>query len=551
MEVPSQSVRAASAGSLLALTLAVGAALVVVNASGPSIGIALPQLARDIGASQTELTWISTLGSVVSAAVLLPVGRAADRWGRRRFLVGGLVVFGLGELLTATMSRPELTIVARGLTGLGTAAVLPISLAVLVSAFPREERARAVAVWATTVSVSASVAGLASGQLATSVSWRVMPVILGVLALALALPLRAAVRDSRTDGAAPDVLGGVLVLIGIGALVLGIGQAGQGSFADPAVLAPILVGLVGLAAFVAWELRAPSPMLPVRLFTDRSLAIGMMLLVLVTGAFSAYTFIGVQYLQEVRGLTPLQTALTFLFTEAGVVSAAVFVPRLVRRAGVRIVGTIGAGLVALAFAGLAVTAGQVAFWPFAGALVALGIGFALSSTPASTLVVGGLPPSRLGVASAVNNLGRDVGGSVGVALISAVLLAAYQARIAPTLAPLPPATAEQVNGGITSAVGAVADLGPAADSVLTSVREAFLEGFQVGAASAAALALAGALLCALFAPSGVRDAREISPDLDLPPSDDGVPGSTTPADRTVRTDRTDRTDHSSALRRPS
>ncbi|WP_060712305.1 MFS transporter [Pseudonocardia sp. HH130629-09] len=509
---------------------AVGAALVVVSASSPSLGIALPELAGDIGASQAETTWISTVGSVVSAAVLLPAGAAADRWGRRRFLMAGLLLFGLAEVATASVSQPELVIALRALVGLASAVVLPVTLAVLVAAFPREQRARAVAVWATTVSVSASVAGLASGQLTTEVSWRVMPIVLGAAALLLVVPLRLTLPERRDAAATSDPLGGLLILIGIGALVLGIGQAGQGPATAPAVLVPLLVGLVGIVGFVLWELRTSSPMLPVRLFTGRALPVGTVLLLLITGAFSAYTFIGVQYLQNVRGLTPLETALTFLVTEAGVVSGAVFVPWLVRRFGVRLLGSVGATLVGVAFLALAASAGLSAFWPFAAGLALLGVGFALSSTPASTLVVSGLPPARLGVASAVNNVGRDIGGAVGVALVGAVLLAVYQSRVAPTLAGLPPPSAEQVGSGITSAAGAAGDLGPAADGVLDAARQAFLAGFQAGATAAAALAFAAALLCAVFAPRGIRTARDISPELEPEP-----------AHRTGTTDHTRRT----------
>jgi len=210
---------------LRALLLVLCAALALVLAGNSSLTIALPDLARDLGASQTDLTWIVNAYAVAFAAVLLPAGIAADRFGRRRFIVAGLLVFGAASVASGFAQEPWLVIALRAVAGLGAAAVFPVTLSALVDAYPPEQRTFAVSVWASVSGAGATVGTLVAGVLLEVAWWGSVQVAFGALALALLPAVLRTVDDARNPGLALDAVGGVLAAIGLAAFVLGVIRA--------------------------------------------------------------------------------------------------------------------------------------------------------------------------------------------------------------------------------------------------------------------------------------------------------------------------------------
>ena len=275
---------------LTSLLVVMCTALALVIGATSSLSIALPDLARDLEASQAELTWIVNAYSVVFAAVLLPFGIAADRFGRRLALLLGLTIFGLARCVSALLNDPTLVAALRALAGLGAAGVFPATLSVLqLNPFPPQRRARAVSVWAGVSGGAATIGTLIGGGMLEVAGWAGIQVVFGVLALALLVPVARFVDDSRNPRLSLNPFdGGLLAVIGLGALVFGVIQAGDRSFGDPAALIGVGVGVAGLLGFVAWELRTDTPMLEVRLFRNPGLSAGS--LVISLHFFAAFGF---------------------------------------------------------------------------------------------------------------------------------------------------------------------------------------------------------------------------------------------------------------------
>lgn len=486
--------------TLLLVVMCVALALVVGATS--SLSIALPDLARDLGATQTELTWIVNAYSIVFAAVLLPVGLAADRYGRRPALLAGLTVFGVAGLLSGLVADATLVAALRAVAGLGAAGVFPATLSVLVDAFPAERRDRAVAVWAGVSGAAATLGTFLGGAMLEISGWAAIQLVFGALALALLLPVVRYVPPSRNPGIAIDPVGGLFAIVGLGALVFGAIRAGDTALTDGAALAGLLVGAVGLAGFVLWELRAPDPMLDVRLFRNRGLAAGTILLTLQFFAAFGFFFLFPQYLQVVEGYSAIETALAFLPLAVGVGLVTPAVPRLMTTVGARWVGATGMALVAAGYVLMAVVVPDSGFVVLAAALLVLGAGSGLSLTPGTTLIVDGLPADRRTVSSAVNDLTREVGGALGGAVLGAVLIAVYQSNLAEALRGVPGRVAEQAERGIAEAANAAAAAGPSGGTLLDAAQGAYVDGIVVALVIAAAVALAGALACAVLAPAG-------------------------------------------------
>jgi len=275
-------------------------------------------------------------------------------------------------------------------------------------------------------------------------------------------------------------------------------------------------GAVALAAFVVWELRSRAPMLDVRLFGSRGLSAGSLLVTLQFFAMFGFFFLAPQFLQVVKDYSPLGAAAALLPLTVGVGAVTPAVPRLVASLGVRWIGAIGAGLLAAAFAGLAVLSPDASFWAFAALLVVLGAGFGLALTPGTTLIVDGLPADRRTLASAVNDVTREVGGALGGSVLGATLVAVYQSRVADALAGLPERVAEPAREGIAGALAAAGGAGPEAGRLIAAAQQAFVDGYQAALLIGAVALLAGALLCALLAPD-VREARpSAAPAAELP-----------------------------------
>ena len=475
--------------------------LMMVVAAVASLNIALPNLARDLGATQTELQWIVDAYAVVFAGLLLPAGAIGDRYGRRTVLLAGLAVFGLASAGAIFAGDAHTLIALRAVMGVGAAMVMPVTLSIITSTFPKEERGQAVGVWAGVAAGGAVIGLLISGALLEGFSWESIFILNVVLAVAALIGTVAVVPDSKDPDAGPiDVPGGLLSMVGLSALIFAIIEGPERGWTDLLTAAGFVVAVGALIAFVLWELRTPRPMLDPRLFRLSGFTTGSLSITLQFFAAFGFFYVALQYAQLVLDYSPLQSGLAMLPMGFVVIALSPRVHHLVARLGVRAVNAGGLGLMAAAFGVLSTLGVDSSYWHFAAGLVVLGAGMALSTTPATTAIVAALPASKQGVASAVNDTARELGGALGIAILGSVLNDRYSAGIAGATRGLPAEAAEPAAASLAAALQISERLGAPGAGLAEAARAAFIDGLS-GSLVAAAIAIAvGALVVALRSP---------------------------------------------------
>jgi EmrB/QacA subfamily drug resistance transporter len=465
--------------------VAVCLALAAVVAAMASLNLALPNIARGLHASQTDLLWIIDAYSLAFAALLLPGGAIGDRYGRRVALIIGLMIFGGGSAVAMTVGSASELIVLRAILGLGAALVMPATLSTITSTFPPDKRARAVSIWAA-VAGGASVLGLlGAGALLTAFSWRsVFGLNVLLSGLALAATLRFVPESADPQSPKMDLYGAAIAVAALVALVYSVIEAPTYGWLASRTLVGLTLSFALVTTFVVWELHHSHPLLDPRLFRKQPLAAGSTSIFVQFFAFYGYTFIGLQYLQLVRGDTPVKAAVHVLPLAAALMPASRLAARLTARYGPRKVGTTGLTLIA---AGLAVVA-QVnthnPYWVMATGLIVLGLGLGTATTPATSAITETLPAAQQAVGSALNDLSREVGGAIGIAVIGSILTSTYSSRV--DLAGLPSRLADKVKHSYAVAAQLPAPISERAHA-------AFVTGMHTALLIAAATALVAAV----------------------------------------------------------
>jgi len=493
----------------------VALALMMVVSAVSGLNVALPDLAVDTGATQSELQWIVDAYTMVFAGLLLAAGAVGDRYGRKEVLLVGLAVFGAAAAAALAVDDPGGLIALRAAMGVGAALVMPTTLSIITTSFPPEERARAVGVWVGVVGGGAVIGLLGSGALLEVFDWSSFFALNVALAVLAAAGTVAFVPRSRDADPPPlDVLGGLLSLVGVTALVFGIIEGPERGWGDALVLAGLVGGVAALAGFVLWELRVAHPLLDPRLFRLRGFSTGSLSLTVQFFASFGFFFIALQYLQFVAGLSPLQAALAMLPLPVVLVPLARRAPALAVRFGTARVGALGLVLLAAGLGVLSLVEVELDYAVFAAGLVLFGIGAALAGTPATTAIVSALPASKQGVASAVNDTSRELGSALGIALLGSVLNESYRAGVEDAVAGLPAAAATRVPESIAFVGQGVAErLGPDGARLVAAAERAFVDATATALLVAAGVVLVAAVAVALHGPrrgegGALPDARD-------------------------------------------
>ncbi len=493
--------------------VAISASVLVVGLDLTVLNLALPVLSTQLHASTTDLQWFSASYSLVLAAALLPAGLLGDRFGRKKMLLIALVVFGASSAACAFAGSPAELIAARAALGLGAAVILPMSIAVLPVLFTPAEQPRAIAVVMGATFIAFPVGPLLGGWLLDNFWWgsvfliNVPVVVLALVAVAFLMPESHGARGTRID-----LPGIALSSVGLAGVTYGCIKAGESGWSDPAALGPVLAGLAVLAGFVAWERRAGrhgQPLVQLELFRSRGFTWGTILTTFVSFAMFGILFAMPQYFQEVRGLDSFATGLRMLPLIGGMVIGMIGGTRLQtapkgpdgRPAGDPLVGPkalVTAGFVVMG-GGLAVGATTSAasgsvFTATWYAVAGLGLGLAMPA--AMNAALGALSVERSGSGSALITAMRQVGATIGVAVLGTILLSAYRSHL--DLGGLPAVAAATVRTSVAAGVSAAAALHSAA--LLASVRAAFAHGLDVMLAVCAAIAGLSALLALAFLP---------------------------------------------------
>jgi EmrB/QacA subfamily drug resistance transporter len=472
-------------------------ALAAVVAAMASLNVALPSIARSTHADQTQLEWIVDAYSLVFASLLLFAGAIGDHYGRRRALIVGLSIFGGASALAMTAHSPNLLIGLRAVIGLGAALVMPATLSTITSTFPADERARAVGLWAGVTGASAVLGVLVSGLLLVAFSWQAVFAVNVALALvAIVGTLRVVPESADPDAPRIDLGGAVIAVAGLVALVFSVIEAPAAGWLSAQTLVGITAGLLLLGGFLAWESRQAHPLLDPHVFRDRRLAAGSGSIFVQFFAYFGFIFIVLQYLQLVRGDTALFAAASMLPVSVSMLAMTRVAPRLTERFGARPVCTAGLALIAGGLLVLAQLSQTSSYVVMLFGLTLLGTGMGLAMTPATSGITEALPRSEQGVGSALNDLSRETGGALGIAVIGSVLSATYRGHL--QLPGLPAHLAEQARGSFAVAahIG-----GPTA----LHARAAFIDGLHLGLTVAAVAAgLAALVVVLLLAPRRAR-----------------------------------------------
>ena len=485
-------------------------ALTLVLAANASLTVALPEIARTTGATQTQLTWIINGYALLFAALLLPAGLAADRFGRRPALALGLGVFGAASVVSAYVDSPGWLIALRVVAGIGATLVMPATLSVLTDAYPPERRAAAVAVWAGVAGAGVLLGMLAGGLLLEWFWWGSVQLVFGLAAVLLALVCLAAVPSYRNPRLHLDPLGALCAVLALGALTYGIIEAPELGWTDPRTVIGLVVGVLGIGAFIVVELRGRDPMLDVRLFRYRGLSVGAGMIVLQFIAVLGLLIFLPQYLQSVRGTTPLGAAVMIMPLAVGIMPASQLAPALVARVGDRLVVSLGMAVTGIGYAYLAALTEDGPYWLLAVGLVVSGAGFGLATAPATALILNGLPDDRRTLASAVNDTAREVGGAIGIAVFATVLSTVYRNAAEDFTRGLPGDAAAIATDGVNNAAAVAERLGPAGEALAAAARAGFYDGYQAALLVGAGVLLVGAALCAVFAPRRTVDSAVLT-----------------------------------------
>jgi MFS transporter, DHA2 family, multidrug resistance protein len=480
--------------------------LVVMSVSG--LNTALPTMQRDLQASASELQWIVDSYAVVFAGLLLSAGAIGDRFGRRRALLAGLVVFGVGALMGGLANDATQVIASRAVMGIGAAFIMPATLSIITSIFPPEERPRAIALWAGFAGAGASIGPIVTGGLLEGFWWGSTLLVNVPIVIAIIAAVRAFAPDSRDDTRTPlDPVGALLSLIGLSSLIFGIIQGPEDGWTSGPVIAAFVAAGVSLSLFVRWERRSDHPMLPLTLFRDRRFSTGSGVITVAFFIMFGFFFLVTQYLQFGRGYSPLEAGLAGLPVALAFVA---FSPRsatLAERYGAARVMALGLAIVAVGFGVLTTLTPDTPYLVLAAAFALLGAGMSITAAPATSEIMTSVPLSKAGVGSAVNDTTRELGGALGIALLGSIANTAYRSGIDLDRVQLP-AGARAAAGESIGAASAIADRVPGGGDVVAQAASAFTNAFTLTNTVAAGIALAAAAAVLAVSRRGGRETVE-------------------------------------------
>ena len=494
--------------------------LLVVVLDNTILNIALPTIQSDLAASPGELVWAVDSYILVFAALLFTWGALGDRLGRKRVLVIGLIIFGSASALSAFALNAEMLIASRALMGVGGAAVLPTTLAIITVVFPPHERGKAIGMWAGAVGAAVALGPIVGGALLqnpglfrwlTGNDWgsvfliNVPIVIVGIIAIARVVP-----ESRNPDPRRLDIPGLLLSIVGLTALIYGIIHASETkNWLEVSVLGPIALGVAILAIFLYLEHRSDHPSFDVSLFKNRGYAVSLVAVSLAFFALSGITFSLPFYLQVLRGYDTLTAGLCFVPFAIGQLLAAPRSASTVARFGYRSVMTVGLALVGVSLLALVFVSIDTPIWILLISFFAFGLGMGNVIAPASTVMQNVLPLARAGAGSAVQNTVRQVGGALGVAIVGTVLATQYATNLTQSWSAaadgaLPPALIDAASQSIMATEAVIDAEGDIPPTLVTSLQDLafqdFLSAMHLTVAISAGVVIVAAVIVGLGLP---------------------------------------------------
>ena len=478
------------------------ASLLAITIDNTILNVALPSLRADLDVDSSQAQWVVDSYLLIFAGLLLVGGTLGDRFGRRRFLMLGLVVFGAGSLWAAMSGSANELIAARALMGVGAAGIMPATLSILMNIFPERERPKAIAVWAGVSGLGVALGPIVGGLLLEEFSWGSVflvniPIVIGALYFAKVL-----VPESR-DPEAPriDVVGAVLSIVGLTTVVWGLIEASEKGWTNPTILSAFAIGAGVLGLFLVWERRVKQPMIDIAIFRNLRFSAASLSITLVFFGLMGTIFMLTTYLQTVLGYSALEAGYRMIPVAVGLIIGARSAIVLGAKLGAKLAVAGGLLIVATGMQILSQADMSSGYGLVATALVVLGLGMGIAMTPATEAIMGSLPKEKAGVGSAMNDVLREVGGTLGVAVLGSLLASKYADGMGDSTSSLSDPVASASLDSVDSAHVVAAQAGDAAPSLIANADQAFLAAMGSTMDVASAVALAGALIALVFLPA--------------------------------------------------
>ena len=503
---PTRHAAQRQARPILILAVVLVAALAI-NVETTIVNVALPTLNSELGASTRGLQWIVDAYNLAFAALVLAGGTIGDKFGRRGTLIVGLVFFAVTSVGAALCTSTEALIWMRLLMGISAALIYPTTLAIITDTFrDPKQRAAAIGVWGAVTGLGVALGPIMGGALLESFWWGSLFLSLAPIALLAALGALVFIPTSTPEASARLDRGGLLLsVVMLGALVYTIIEAPAHGWTSPQTLAGFALALVALAAFVWWERRQDDPLIDVSLFANLRFTAASGAVTVAFFALFGFIFLITQFFQLLQNYGPLETGVRILPVALSIAVGSVLGNALaVTRIGTKAVVFVGLLMLTAAFAWVATVSVDVAYLEVALQMVLLGGGLGLTTAPATDSIMGVVKPEQAGAGSAVNDATRQIGGTLGVAVIGSIFSTLYINRLSDStiLQGLPEAAQSTARDGLAQGLAVAAQSPPPiAGALRDNVSDAFMSGLHAGCLTAAAVCLVGALLVLAFLPA--------------------------------------------------
>lgn len=496
---------------LAALCLALLTAMI----ANMSMNLALPALGRDLQLTQLQLTWIVESFALVFAALLFVASAVADRYGRKITMQVGLVIFGAASLYAGFLASSGAELIAsRVAMGLGAALIMPTTLSIVNVVFPTSQRAKAIAIWSAVSGVGMMFGSVITGALLQYFSWESAFLLTGVLAVAAIVAAGRLVPESRDHNATPvDWLGGAFATVGLGGIVYTIMEAPSEGI-HGLTLITLIAGVIGLVAFLIRSKRIKFPLLDLNLFKSVRFSVSAVSVTLTFFAMVGVFFGMSQIFQLVMGYSVFMSSIAFIPAMLPMMFVGPLVPRIVARIGAKV--TVGTGL-------LLVTGGFIfmtmwptvpSYWHFLAGMSVVVMGMALTMTPATNMMMAAVPKDRSGMGSATNDTTRELGASLGIAVLGAMISSHFTAGIRDAAAVLPDAAREFATSSLAGALAVADEMGGAGAALADAARTAFMGGFEAAMVVAAIIAGITAVIVFVLLPNDKTTGEHPEPVVD-------------------------------------
>lgn len=464
------------------------------------VNTALPAISVDLGASTSQLQWVVDAYVLVLAGLLILAGSTGDRFGRKRWMSRGLLLLLAGSVVAALAGSVPMLVTGRALQGLGAAFVLPATLSIVTNTFDRAERGTAIAVWTSVGGIGIGFGPAIGGYLVERIDWPAafwvhVPII------ALALIGQAIVPESRNEQSVGfDVAGAVTATLGITVLVFGVIQGNEAGWTSPLIVGSFVAAAALLAAFVRIERRSAFPMLPLQLFHQRDFTGAVAVITLMFFAGPGSFFFLTQFFQIVQGRGPLEAGLLILPNVVTIVLASAISPRLTDLLGPRWVVIIAVSIMTLSMVLLTQIAIDWSTITEVWVIMVLGFGFGLGMPPLTDTIMAAVPVEDAGVGSAVNDVSRELGTALGIAVVGSVINGIYRENVDERLTgQVPAATVEAAREGLGILTTSLPSLTPdVSAAAFDGASAAFVDAMNTGFLLTAGVMATGVLVAWLL-----------------------------------------------------